>query len=71
MKAPEYVKSLRGKDAKALNEELAALRREQFNLRMQSATGQSTKPHLIRDVRKKIARLKTVLTQQAKNTVQA
>ncbi len=66
MKAPEYVKSLRGKDAKALNDELAALRKEQFNLRMQSATGQATKPHLIRDVRKKIARLKTVLTQQVK-----
>jgi large subunit ribosomal protein L29 len=66
MKAQEYVKSLRGKDAKALNEELAALRREQFNLRMQAATGQATKPHLVRDVRKKIARLKTVLTQQVK-----
>lgn len=66
MKAQEYLKSLRGKDAKALNEELAALRREQFNLRMQAATGQATKPHLVRDVRKKIARLKTVLTQQVK-----
>ena len=35
MKTSEYVKSLRGKDAKALAEELTALRREQFNLRMQ------------------------------------
>ncbi|HEY0973958.1 MAG TPA: 50S ribosomal protein L29 [Solimonas sp.] len=67
MKAQEYVKSLRGKDAKALNEELLALRKEQFSLRMQAATGQgSTKPHLVRDVRKKIARLKTVMAQQVK-----
>lgn len=64
MKTTEYVKSLRGKDAKGLNDELAALRKEQFNLRMQGATGQGTKPHLVRDVRKKIARLKTVLAQQ-------
>lgn len=67
MKAQEYVKSLSGKDAKALNEELLALRKEQFSLRMQQAAGQgSTKPHLVRDVRKKIARLKTVMAQQVK-----
>ena len=63
MKNSEYVKSLRGKDAKALDEELAALRREQFNLRMQQATGQATKPHLMRDARKKIAKVKTIARQ--------
>jgi large subunit ribosomal protein L29 len=66
MKAQEYVKSLSGRDAKALQEELVALRREQFNLRMQSVTGQGTKPHQIRDVRKKIARVKTVMAQKVK-----
>lgn len=66
MKAQEYVKSLREKDAKALKEELAALRREQFNLRMQQATGQGGGVHLGREVRKKIARLKTVMAQQVK-----
>ncbi|TJY63161.1 50S ribosomal protein L29 [Sinimarinibacterium sp. CAU 1509] len=66
MKAQEYVKALREKDAKALKEELTALRREQFNLRMQQATGQGGKPNLIRDARKKIARVKTVMAQQVK-----
>lgn len=66
MKNSEYVKGLRGKDAKALNDELAAVRKEQFNLRMQQATGQQTKSHLVTIARKKIARLKTVLQQQAK-----
>ncbi|MEW6168429.1 MAG: 50S ribosomal protein L29 [Pseudomonadota bacterium] len=68
MKAQEYVKSLRGKSAAELGTELEALRREQFNLRMQQATGQGSKSHLVRDVRKKIARLKTVMAQQVKST---
>ncbi|WP_028079887.1 50S ribosomal protein L29 [Solimonas soli] len=66
MKTSEYVKSLRGKDMKALAEELAALRREQFNLRMQHATGQPAKPHLVREARKKIARVKTIARSQVK-----
>ena len=45
MKAAEYVKSLDGKDAAQLNEELAALRKEQFNLRMQLSTGQLNQNH--------------------------
>ena len=64
-KSSDYVKSLRGKDIKALGEELASLRREQFNLRMQQATGQGAKPHLVREARKNIARVKT-LAQQVK-----
>jgi len=68
MKAQEYVKSLRGKSAAELGTELEALRREQFNLRMQQATGQGGKSHLVRDVRKKIARLKTVMAQQVKSS---
>ena len=63
MKANEYVKQLRGKSADQLNEELAALRKEQFNLRLQHATGQLSKSHLMAGVRKKIARLQTVLNQ--------
>lgn len=65
MKSSEYVKSLRGKDAQQLKEELAALRREQFSLRMQYGTGQLAKTHLIGDVRKKIARVKTLMRNQA------
>lgn len=66
MKAQEYLKSLRAKSAAELKEELVALRKEQFNLRMQKATGQQNQSHLVRDVRKKIAKLKTIAAQQVK-----
>ncbi|MFM7397274.1 MAG: 50S ribosomal protein L29 [Gammaproteobacteria bacterium] len=58
-------KEMRGKAAKDLNEELLKLRREQFSLRMQRATGQTVKPNDFGRVRKDIARLKTVLAEQA------
>ncbi|TXH02970.1 MAG: 50S ribosomal protein L29 [Nevskiaceae bacterium] len=66
MKTTDYVKSLRGKNTQELNAELEALRKEQFNLRMQKAIGQQNKSSLTRDVRKKIARTKTVMRQQVK-----
>ena len=66
MKAAEYLKSLRAKSATELAEELAALRKEQFNLRMQQTTGQQNKSHLTRVARKKIAQLKTVQRSQSK-----
>ncbi len=59
MKANE----LRGKSAQELNEQLLALLRDQFNLRMQKATGQLTKTHEIRRVRREIARVNTLLGQ--------
>ena len=59
MKASE----LREKDVAALEEELLALRREQFNLRMQMGSGQGVRPHAIRDVRKNIARVHTVINE--------
>ena len=54
---------LRAKSIDQLNEELVALRREQFNLRMQHATGEHPHVHEHTRVRKDIARLKTVLTE--------
>ncbi len=54
---------LRGKTIDELNEELVALRREQFNLRMQKATGELNQHHEHRRVRKDIARVKTVLNE--------
>jgi len=57
------VNELRGKSVDELNEELLALRREQFNLRMQRATGELTRHHEHRRVRKDIARVKTVLVE--------
>jgi len=60
-------KELRGKTSEELGEELVKLRREQFNLRMQAATGQGAKPDQHGKVRKDIARVKTILREQAGN----
>ena len=57
---------LRQKDVDGLKQELLALLREQFNLRMQKATGQASKPHLFRQARRNIARVKMVLGEKAK-----
>lgn len=56
---------LRGKSAQQLNEQMLGLLRDQFNLRMQKATGQLGQSHLLLQVRRDIARVKTVLNQQA------
>ena len=54
---------LRKMSGTELREELLKLRREQFNLRMQQATGQMARSDQFRKVRKDIARLKTVMTE--------
>lgn len=59
MKASE----LREKSADDLQRELLALRREQFNLRMQEATGQLVQTHQYGMIRRDIARIKTVLRE--------
>ena len=56
---------LREKSVEELNAELLNLLREQFNLRMQAATGQLQQPHTLKAVRRDIARVKTVLTEKA------
>ncbi len=56
--------TLREKNGQELTDELLDLRREQFNLRMQQATGQLVRPHEYRRVRRDIARIKTVLREQ-------
>ena len=58
---------LREKSVNELNEELVALRREQFNLRMQQATGELTHNHEHRRVRREIARVKTVLNELSRS----
>jgi large subunit ribosomal protein L29 len=55
---------LNKKTLQQLNTELTELRREQFNLRMQKATGQLAKSDQVAKVRKNIARVKTVLNQK-------
>ena len=56
---------LTGKSATDLNDQLIELRKEQFNLRMEQASGQIAQPHRVKQVRRDIARVKTVLSQQA------
>jgi large subunit ribosomal protein L29 len=60
----QYREKLRKQSAAELGEELVKLRKEQFSLRMQRATGQQPKPALFADARRNIARVKTVLQQQ-------
>ena len=60
MKASE----LREKTQAELRETLHDLLKEQFNLRMQRGTGQFSRPHLMKDVRRNIARVKTVMNQK-------
>jgi large subunit ribosomal protein L29 len=57
-------KELRGKGGAELLEQLVSLRREQFNLRVQQATGQPAKSDQVKRVRRDIARLKTVLRER-------
>lgn len=56
---------LRKKDIQALREELTNLLREQFNLRMQRGTGQLSRPHQMKTVRRNIARVRTILNEKA------
>jgi large subunit ribosomal protein L29 len=65
MKTTQYVKSLRGKSPAELETELAALLKEQFGLRMQKATQQLTNTGKLKQVRRNIARARTLLHQKA------
>ncbi|MBW4049848.1 MAG: 50S ribosomal protein L29 [Proteobacteria bacterium] len=60
------VKELRSKTSAELSDELFKLRKEQFALRLQRATGQAPKPDQFGKVRRSIARVKTVVQQQRK-----
>ena len=55
------IDDIRGMTADQLKDQLLNLKREQFNLRFQAATGQLEKTHRVNEVRKDIARIKTVL----------
>jgi large subunit ribosomal protein L29 len=60
------IDEVRGMTPDQLAEQLVSLKKEQFNLRFQKATGQVEKTHRVDEVRKDIARIKTVLrTKQA------
>lgn len=61
------VRELRESNDEELREELIRLTKEQFNLRMQKANGQLGQTHLIREARREIARVKTVLVEKVSN----
>ena len=66
MKIKTFVKDLKGKSVAELNEELVAAKKELFNLRFQNATNQLENTSRIKEVRKNIARIQTVITEASK-----
>ena len=66
MKTNKYVEELKANTAAELNEELVAAKKELFNLRFQNATNQLDNTSRIKEVRKNIARIQTVITEKAK-----
>ena len=65
MKINKYVEDLRTKSAAELNEELVAAKKELFNLRFQNATNQLDNTGRIKEVRKNIARIQTMIVEKA------
>ncbi len=66
MKTNKYVEDLKVKTAAELNEELVAAKKELFNLRFQNATNQLDNTSRIKEVRRNIARIQTVIAQKTK-----
>ena len=66
MKISKYVEGLKSKSAAELNEELVAAKKELFNLRFQNATNQLENTNRIKEVRKNIARIQTIITEKAR-----
>jgi len=65
VKTNKYVSELKNKTVAELNNELVAAKKELFNLRFQNATNQLDNTGRIKEVRKNIARIQTVITQKA------
>ena len=65
MKTNKFVEELKAKSAKELNDELVAAKKELFNLRFQNATNQLDNTSRIKEVRKNIARIQTVIVEKA------
>ena len=65
MKINAFVEDLKTKSAAELNDELVAAKKELFNLRFQNATNQLDNTSRIKEVRRNIARIQTVITEKA------
>ena len=66
MKSSKFVEELKGKSVEELNQELVSAKKELFNLRFQNATNQLDNTARIKDVRRNIARIQTVITEKAR-----
>ncbi len=66
MKINKYVEELKAKNPTELNNELVAAKKELFNLRFQNATNQLDNTSRIKEVRKNIARIQTVISELSK-----
>lgn len=66
MKTSKYIEDLKGKNATELQELLVAAKKELFNLRFQNATNQLDNTGRIKEVRKNIARIQTIIAEKAK-----
>ncbi len=64
-KYKDFMNDLRAKSSAELNAELVSAKKELFNLRFQNATNQLDNTSRIKDVRRKIARIQTAITEQA------
>ena len=67
MKIKTFVEDLKAKSVAELNEELVAAKKELFYLRFQNATNQLDNTSRIKEVRKNIARIQTVITEKSQN----
>ncbi len=65
MKINQYVEDLKSKQLEELTEELVAAKKELFNLRFQNATNQLDNTSRIKEVRRNIARIQTIITEKA------
>ena len=65
MKTSKYLEELKSQTAEQLNEQLVEAKKELFNLRFQNATNQLDNTARIKEVRKNIARIQTVITAKA------
>ncbi len=71
MKTSNYVKELREESVETLQEQLVAAKKELFNLRFQNATNQLDNTGRIKEVRKNIARIQTIITEKSREALNA
>lgn len=65
MKSKQFLEELKNKSVEELNADLDAAKKELFNLRFQNATNQLDNTSRIKEVRKNIARIQTIITEKA------